>query len=122
MKTYYFEDHIKISDRKPVEGYVEAYNGENKIFEGHNLVVNSGRELIKNYITSNLFLFYGNSDRATTPDSSITADIVENSCPLPGNNKEPISNNISITISNDGGLAVTLNIVINPIMGESYSI
>ena len=125
MKTYYFEDHIKISDHKPVEGYVEAYNGENKIFEGHNLVVNSGRKLIKDYVMRGLYLFYGNSNEATKPSTDKTPDNSSVTCKIPFGteppNNELSSNNISITITDDGVL-VTLNIVITPTMGSSYSI
>ena len=125
MKTYYFEDHIKISDHKPVEGYVEAYSSENKIFEGHNLVVNSGRELIKDYIMSGLYLFYGNSDEATKPSTDKTPDNSSVTCKIPFGteppNNELSNNNISITRTDDG-LVVKLNIVITPTMGNSYSI
>ena len=119
MKTYYFEDHIKISDHKPVEGYVEAYNGENKIFEGHNLVVNSGRNLIKEYIMSGLYLFYGNSNEATKPSTDKTPDDNSPTCQIPSGS-ESFNNNISITRTDSSdGLVVTLNIVIEPTMGSS---
>ena len=121
MKTYYFEDHIKISDRKPVEGYVEAYNGENKIFEGHNLVVDAGRELVKDYIMGNLYLFYGESDVSTTPDTTIPDSSPAATCQIPSSSEQFNDNNISITRT-DTGLVVSLNIVINPMLGVSRSI
>lgn len=117
MKTYYFEDHIKISDRKPVEGYVEAYNGENKIFEGHNLVVNSGRILIKDYIMGNLHLFYGSNSDGTNPDSTLGTIDDNKTCLI----SIGTDNNISVT-KKDDGLVVSLNIVIEPKMGGSDSI
>jgi hypothetical protein len=114
MKTYYFEDHIKISDRKPVEGYVEAYNGENKIFEGHNLVVNAGRMLIKDYIMGKLYLFYGNSSDATTPGSTKEKFDKDKCC----STSDSKNNNITVTRSDSAdGLVVSLSIVIEPIMG-----
>ena len=120
MKTYYFEDHIKISDRKPVEGYVEAYNGENKIFEGHNLVVDAGRLLIKGYMMDHLYLFYGNGDNGTTPISEEYPK--DNTCKIPTSEETGTKeNNISITRKDDG-LVTTLDITITPTMGSSNSI
>ena len=125
MKTYYFEDHIKISDHKPVEGYVEAYSCENKIFEGHNLVVNRGRKLIKDHIMSGLYLFYGSNSESTKPSTDKTPDDNSPTCQIPSGSESPnnelSSNNISITRTDDG-LVVTLTIVITPTVGNSYSI
>jgi hypothetical protein len=125
MKTYYFEDHIKISDRKPVEGYVEAYNGENKIFEGHNLVVNAGRMAIRDFVMGNVYLFYG-SDGEATISTTLHPSNTDNICKIPtkkdNNNIMSIkNNNISITRVDDE-FDTTLKITINPIIGSSESI
>jgi hypothetical protein len=51
-KTYYFEEHVGFSDKKPVKGVVSAFHNDNKIFEGDNLVVDTGRVFLRDYMSS----------------------------------------------------------------------
>ena len=61
-KTYYFEDHFGVSEKKPVRGLVTGHVNGSEVFNGENLVVDSGRLYMMNHIGDRLTIFWGEGD------------------------------------------------------------